>query len=244
MINDSIPLSDDIVYALEDGHLNTSFSDGSNGYCIEYREQEAVVGDKFYCVDTSYYDSSVYLKTYFLRYYTHTQKDNIVTQHMIWHFTDGFDGWRLNYTIIDDVKSNPLNVPDDGVYRINSTHSLKYSFNVLLSPYVEHQDYFTYIICLIENTIMDDGLDNSNITDNESIVFVDNILINESIRNNGFHIDEIILNNGDGGGCNVNKNSINLNEVVTGYNIKILTVILMILIVTLLILNDYRKKRR
>lgn len=245
VIDENIPVpqsDDEIVYALENGHLNTSFSDGSKGYCIEYREQEASIGDKFYKTSTDYYESGKYLKTYFLRYYHHTQIDPVVTQHMIWHFTDGFEGWRLNYTIIDDVKSNPLDVPDTGLYRLNDTHSLQYTFNVLRSPYVEHQDYFTYIIKLVENnffddndTIIDNGAGNSSSSD---------ISLNETIINEEISIDEQSMENVIRGDDNLKQDSVNLKQYITGYNMNILAVTLMILIILLLVMNDYRKRKK
>ena len=44
----------DLVSASEDGHFNISFNDGYNGYCIEYREEEAVEGSNFTVQDTDY----------------------------------------------------------------------------------------------------------------------------------------------------------------------------------------------
>ena len=41
--------SNKTIVALEDGHLNTSFSNNYNGYCVEYTEQEAKKGDQFIC---------------------------------------------------------------------------------------------------------------------------------------------------------------------------------------------------
>lgn len=139
--------------ALDDGHLDTRFSNGYKGYCIEYAEQEAKTGDKFYITSSektinnkTKKDVSQYLKRYFVDYYDETQKDKIVTQHMIWHFTDDFDGWRLNYTIINNIKNSNNNYDDDGIVRWNSTHDMRYSFRTLLSPYEHHQNYFIYKI--------------------------------------------------------------------------------------------------
>lgn len=144
---------ENITYAEEDGHLNTTFSDGSKGYCLEYGEQEAKKNDKFYVKNTSFAknsktgeDISRYLKTYFVDYYNETQKNKIVTQHTIWHFTDNFDGWRLNYTLINQIKKNPSTYNDTGVKKWNSTHEMVYKFNVLLPMWTHHQNYWTYDI--------------------------------------------------------------------------------------------------
>ena len=80
------------VIALENGHFNTSFSDGSNGYCLEYGEQEASVNDTFYKVDTSYAKNNLdnqrvgnYIKLFFVEYTDYALSDSVRTQHYIWH---------------------------------------------------------------------------------------------------------------------------------------------------------------
>lgn len=141
------------VTALEDGHLNTSFSNNHKGYCVEYTEQEAHEGDQFIPTHTSHIrnnktgeDVSQYLKIYFIDYYNETQKDPIVTQHTIWHFTDDFEGWRINKTLIEQIRKSTHKYDDTGTRQWNSTHLMKYSFQALLSPYEHHQNYFTYLI--------------------------------------------------------------------------------------------------
>ena len=243
IINNTVTVSDDTVYALEDGHFNTSFSDGGNGYCLEYGEQEAEEGDRFYVVNTSYAmsnnneDVSDYLKTYFIRYYNHAMRDKIVAQHMIWHFTDGFDGWRLNYTIIDDVKGNPLRLPDTGYVKWNSTHYLFFEFKVLLSPFEHHQNYWWYKIWF--NTTLP-FVNNTNNTDNSNFT-VNNIVNttykNETIKNNVINVYEknIIIKN-------IKTNKVNEKDNIlkyyhTGNPIKILIIIL--IISTLYIIGTY-----
>ena len=85
--------------ALENGNFNISFEGGYNGYCIDYGKHDAKIGDSFTVEDTSLAvnknsGQSVgnYLKVYFVDYYDHTLKNEIVTQHTIWHFTDDFNG--------------------------------------------------------------------------------------------------------------------------------------------------------
>ena len=141
------------VTALEDGHLNTSFSNNHKGYCVEYTEQEAHNGDQFISAHTSHIrnnrtgeDVSQYLKRYFIDHYNETQKDTIVTQHTIWHFTDDFEGWRINKTLIKEIRESTHKYDDTGTIQWNSTHLMKYSFQALLSPYEHHQNYFTYLI--------------------------------------------------------------------------------------------------
>lgn len=170
VVNDSVvALSDDSVVALEDGHFNTSFSDGSNGYCLEYGEQEASKGDVFYKVSTDYavnnYDDSKvgnYLKLYFTDYTSHALSDKVVCQHMIWHFTDDFNGWRVNYTIVDEIKKSDKIIPDYYVQKLNSTHERVWFFNVLLSLYEHHQDYFSY-------RFWDRLISECNVSDNNTV---------------------------------------------------------------------------
>ena len=161
--------------ALESGDSNISFSNNMTGYCVEYTEQEAKKGDVFYVADTSHIknnqtnkDASQYIKRYFIEYYNETQKDTIVTQHMIWHFTDDFHGWRLNYTIINNIKNSNNNYGDDGTVRWNSTHDMKYSFRALLSPYEHHQNYFIYDILFIPINKTENNTDIQNYTSNNT----------------------------------------------------------------------------
>lgn len=188
--------------ALEDGHLNTSFSNNYNGYCVEYTEQEAKKGDVFYVVDTSHIknnqtnkDASQYLKRYFIEYYNETQKDTITTQHTIWHFTDDFNGWRLNYTIINNIKNSNNNYDDDGTVRWNSTHNMKYSFRALLSPYEHHQNYFIYDISfiLINKTENNTGSQN-HITNNTATNKSDDLNATD-MQNIENKLKERIINN-------------------------------------------------
>ena len=190
----------DKVYALEDGHFNTSFSDGFNGYCVEYGETEASKGDMFLVSGTDSIRNSVtgkecgdYLKVYFIDYYNDAQRDKIVTQHMIWHFTDDFNGWRLNYTLIDLIKDR---VDNQGVHYTDSGYRLLddnltvlfWDFHSFLSPYINHQDYFGYRIWFgdindipVDNNTSNDTLNNNSMNDNSTIN--DNITLNNSIIN-------------------------------------------------------------
>ena len=162
VINETVKnINNDKTIALEDGHFNTSFSDGSNGYCIEYGEQEATKGDTFYKVDSAYAGKQVsnYIKIFFVEYTDYALSDTIRTQHYIWHFTDGFNGWRLNYTIIDNIKNSNRIIPDYYEEQINNTTIRCFEFNVLLALYEHHQNYFTYKIYYKNIT-----------TDNETII--------------------------------------------------------------------------
>lgn len=143
----------EVVYADADGHFNIPFSDGSYGYCLEYMEEEAVKGDVFIVANTSYAvnnrtgeDVSNLLKVYFIDYGGYKDTDSVRVQHMIWHFTDDFDGWRVNKTLVDDIKETAeyKKLPDSAVLRYNSTHNMGYKFNSFISPFSNHQNYWGY----------------------------------------------------------------------------------------------------
>lgn len=164
------------VIALENGHFNTSFSDGSNGYCLEYGEQEASVNDTFYKVDTSYAKNNLdnqkvgnYIKLFFVEYTDYALSDSVRTQHYIWHFTDNFNGWRLNYTIIDAIKNSNRIIPDYYEENLGNGTVRCFEFNVLLALYEHHQNYFTYKIFYMNKT-NDNATNNSNSFYNNTIL--------------------------------------------------------------------------
>lgn len=235
---------DNVTFAEEDGHLDTKFSNDYKGYCIEYTEQEAKIGDKFYITNTtkainkqSNEDVSKYLKTYFVDYYDETQKDKIVTQHTIWHFTNDFDGWRLNKTLINKIKENSKNYDDDGIKKWNSTHNMKYSFRVLLSPYEHHQNYFIYQILFLPTPIENETIDQNITTENITTENITNQTIT-NITNNIIFKEEINLGKNNtpnhniksNTNININKNTlINLEKYKTGNSVAILVIIFIII---------------
>lgn len=157
----------DLVSASEDGHFNISFNDGYNGYCIEYREEEAVEGSNFTVQDTDMAINRINgqsvgneLKTFFVDYYDIAMDDKIKTQHIIWHFTDDFTGWRVDPELMEMIRKSASEkvIPDHGaVKKINNTTEAVFDFEVLKSFNPANQNYFAYkityrdIIELIEN---------------------------------------------------------------------------------------------
>lgn len=149
--------SEKIVESEENGHLNTSFSDGSNGYCLEYGEKEAEIGDKFYVVNTSYAKNNIdnksiadKLKVFFIEHYEFTQKMPLVyTQHIIWYFSDNFYhpiSIGENMDMIDEIVRSTHKYPDFGFKIVNNTTKMYFNFTVLISQYLHHQNYFAYKI--------------------------------------------------------------------------------------------------
>ena len=148
--------SEEEVRASEDGHVNISFENGYNGYCINYGEHEATAGQEYSVQDTTYATNknsgeSVgnYLKVYFVDYYEDAMRNEIVTQHTIWHFTDDFNGWRIDPILIENIKTtaSTKTIPDNGAVRqINNTTEAVFDFQVLSSDKTDHQNFFAYKI--------------------------------------------------------------------------------------------------
>ena len=144
------------VLATEEGNLNISFDNGYHGYCINYGDHEAKIGSKYNVENTSYATNkntgeSVgnYLKVYFVDYYDDAMRDEIVTQHTIWHFTDDFYGWRLDPLLLENIKSTAATktIPDSGAVRqINNSTEAVFDFLVLNSDKSDHQNFFAYKI--------------------------------------------------------------------------------------------------
>ena len=241
-VNETVKdISSDKVVALENGHFNTSFSDGSNGYCLEYGEQEASVNDTFYKVDTSYARNSLnnqrvgnYIKLFFVEYTDYALSDSVRTQHYIWHFTDDFNGWRLNYTIIDMIKSSNRVIPDYFEEDLGNGSVRCFEFNVLLALYEHHQDYFTYKIFYRNVTDVNGTI--GNVSDEENFTVPVNINVNytvdiyenvcfKEVRSYG---DEYVI-------------TTSLNKRVTGSNLFNILFILIFLIVLLISLKVLRK---
>ena len=163
------------VLATEEGNLNISFDNGYHGYCINYGDHEAKIGSEYSVENTSYATNkntgeSVgnYLKVYFVDYYDDAMRDEIVTQHTIWHFTDDFYGWRLDPLLLENIKSTAATktIPDSGAVRqINNTTEAVFDFMVLNSDKSDHQNFFAYKITyrdIIKNMI--GSADSSNDT--------------------------------------------------------------------------------
>ena len=158
----------DVVIAEEDGHFNINFSDGYKGYCLEYGEKEATKGDNFYVSVMPNDNVSNYLKTYFVEYYDYAMEDKIVTQHMIWHFTDGFNGWRVNQTLVEMIKetANHNIIPDKGYKLMDNGTYMNYEFKTFLASYEHHQDFFGYKIFFTDTAPESSENNKTNETDN------------------------------------------------------------------------------
>ena len=175
--------SEEEVLASEDGHVNITFDNGYNGYCINYGEHEAKTGQEYSVKDTTYATNknsgeSVgnYLKTYFVDYYDDAMRNDIVTQHTIWHFTDDFNGWRIDPLLIENIKStaSTKTIPDSGAVRqINNTTEAVFDFQVLSSDKSGHQNFFAYKITYRD--IVKDIISNASGSNDTSAEYEKNI---------------------------------------------------------------------
>ena len=174
--------SEEEVLAREDGHVNITFDNGYNGYCINYGEHEAKTGQEYSVKDTTYATNknsgeSVgnYLKVYFVDYYDDAMRNDIVTQHTIWHFTDDFNGWRIDPILIENIKStaSTKTIPDNGAVRqINNTTEAVFDFQVLSSDKSDHQNFFAYKITyrdIVREIIGNATSSNSTASENQNI---------------------------------------------------------------------------
>ena len=162
------------VTALESGDSNISFTDNYKGYCIEWGEHSAEINDTFFVDDFKVYnketgeDVSNYIKTFFVYFYNDTQKNPILTQHMIWKFTDNkeFSQFKANkelyYAILN--KSKEVQIPNQGVLKINNKTQMVFSFKIFHAKYIEYQNYMGFRIYFenITNQINNNTINNSN----------------------------------------------------------------------------------
>ena len=264
--------SEEEVLASEDGHVNITFDNGYNGYCINYGEHEAKTGQEYSVKDTTYATNknsgeSVgnYLKTYFVDYYDDAMRNDIVTQHTIWHFTDDFNGWRIDPILIENIKStaSTKTIPDNGAVRqINNTTEAVFDFQVLSSDKSEHQNFFAYKITyrdIVREIIGNATSSNSTASENQNITnATENTTSTDKHENNASSIENTtskeeqknIAEPAEGSGKTAadnarkvskenNTKSINLSKQVTGKR-TLGIILLLIALVTIAAINVRR----
>ena len=264
--------SEEEVRASEDGHVNISFENGYNGYCINYGEHEAATGQEYSVQDTTYATNknsgeSVgnYLKVYFVDYYEDAMRDEIVTQHTIWHFTDDFNGWRIDPILIENIKTtaSTKTIPDNGAVRqINNTTEAVFDFQVLSSDKSDHQNFFAYKITyrdIVKDIIDNATSSNSTASENQNITnATENTTSTEKHENNASSIENTtskeeqknIAEPTEGSGKTAadniqkvskenNSKSISLSKQVTGKR-TIGVILLLIVLVTIATINVRR----
>ena len=264
--------SEEEVLAREDGHVNITFDNGYNGYCINYGEHEAKTGQEYSVQDTTYATNknsgeSVgnYLKVYFVDYYDDAMRNDIVTQHTIWHFTDDFNGWRIDPILIENIKStaSTKTIPDNGAVRqINNTTEAVFDFQVLSSDKSEHQNFFAYKITyrdIVREIIGNATSSNSTASENQNITnAAENTTSTDKHENNASSIENTtskeeqknIAEPAEGSGKTAadnarkvskenNTKSINLSKQVTGKR-TLGIILLLIALVTIAAINVRR----
>ena len=264
--------SEEEVLAREDGHVNITFDNGYNGYCINYGEHEAKTGQEYSVQDTTYATNknsgeSVgnYLKVYFVDYYDDAMRNDIVTQHTIWHFTDDFNGWRIDPILIENIKStaSTKTIPDNGAVRqINNTTEAVFDFQVLSSDKSDHQNFFAYKITyrdIVREIIGNATSSNSTASENQNITnATENTTSTDKHENNASSIENTtskeeqknIAEPAEGSGKTAadnaqkvakenNTKSISLSKQVTGKR-TIGVILLLIVLVTIATINVRR----
>ena len=264
--------SEEEVLAREDGHVNITFDNGYNGYCINYGEHEAKTGQEYSVQDTTYATNknsgeSVgnYLKVYFVDYYDDAMRNDIVTQHTIWHFTDDFNGWRIDPILIENIKStaSTKTIPDNGAVRqINNTTEAVFDFQVLSSDKSDHQNFFAYKITyrdIVREIIGNATSSNSTASENQNITnATENTTSTDKHENNASSIENTtskeeqknIAEPAEGSGKTAadnaqkvakenNTKSISLSKQVTGKR-TLGIILLLIVLVTIAAINVRR----
>lgn len=247
----------ELVSANEDGHFNISFDDGYNGYCINYGDHEADKGNNFTVQDTDYAVNEKSgqsvgneLKTFFVNYYDVAIEDKVKTQHIIWHFTNDFNGWRVDPALIEEIKKASLEnvIPDHGATRkINNTTEMVFDFEVLESHDSAHQNFFAYRISLreileiIENETLENATQNTDLnnqTSNSTVKQTEEELTKNNVSNsteNKINVTSNIKNDSQKDDSENNDlENVNLKRHVTGYNYIPAIIILLFCLILLM----------
>lgn len=189
--------SNKTVIALESGDSNIQFSDGYKGYCIEWGEHSAEKNEIFYVTDSSSAvnkvtneDVSNNLKVMFLFFYNKTQENPIVTQHMIWKFTDNKQFSKFDKQWYSDIieLSNKYKIPDSGTIKINDTHEFVFDFKVFVAKYLEYQNYFAYKFNVRQIDMNESGQIINSTINNLTTNLTTNLFNNGSIQYNGTYV--------------------------------------------------------
>lgn len=129
-----------------------------------------------------------YLKVFFVDFHDVAMKDKIVTQHIIWHFTDDFENWRINPNLIKEIKSSASDktIPDSGfILKINNTTEALFEFVMLDSTKTSnHQNFFGYKITYraISENQTNTTQNNTNLTNNTNNAPLDEISNQTTIK--------------------------------------------------------------
>ena len=192
--------SNQTVTALESGDSNISFSDGYKGYCIEWGEHSAEENESFYVADSSKAvnkitdeDVSNDLKIMFLFFYNKTQENPIVTQHMIWKFTNGKEFSKFDKEWYNEIieLSNQYKIPDYGTIRLNDTHEFVFDFKVFIAKYLEYQNYFGYKFYVRQIDVNESSQIINSTINNLTTNLTTNLFNEESIQYNGTYVIKI-----------------------------------------------------
>lgn len=146
----------DTVKAIEDGLSNIRFDNGYLGYCIDYGDAEATKGNAFIEQSADSIENNKdhekvgnFLKVFFVEFYDIAKEDEVKTQYMIWHFTDDFNGWRIDPEKIEKIEAaeKTKTIPDHGATKkLADGTELIFDFIRLQAKTPRHADFFGYKI--------------------------------------------------------------------------------------------------
>ena len=130
---ESQPQIGDTLKSLADGHLRHPFEQGYTGFCIAWPSPDACADEEYIVVSPeNLYNTSNkhvadfynYLKVYatqFSDHFLNTADYSYDVQHLIWHFSNDFTGWRVDPDLVNDitVTAATMTIPDHYVQQLD-----------------------------------------------------------------------------------------------------------------------------
>ena len=141
-------------------------------------------------------DVSNNLKVMFLFFYNKTKENPIVTQHMIWKFTDNKQFSKFDKEWYNDIieLSDKYKVPDFGIIKINDTHEFVFNFKVFVAKYLEYQNYFAYRFDVRQIGMNESGQIINSTINNLTTNLTTDLFNDGSIQYNGTYVIKIDKN--------------------------------------------------
>lgn len=158
---ENLPQIGDTITSLKDGYVRHPFDNGYTGFCISYRTPDAVKDDIYEVVspdgilntaNRNVADFIDYLKIYATQYSDNflSEDNNLVVQHIAWHFSNDFTGWRIDPKFINEIKEKAavMEIPDRGYTQQIGDMNRTWDFIILVDQEVTEADspalFFAY----------------------------------------------------------------------------------------------------
>jgi len=97
--------------AMDSGYLRLPFDNGYNGFCIAHHAPQADMDDVYLVCSTDKAVNNMsgenianYLKVFATQFSDIFLGDNVYAQQYIWHFSDDFNGWRINPDVVQEIR--------------------------------------------------------------------------------------------------------------------------------------------